>query len=184
MNLYVSHIQNMTMQEFMTARQNYCKERHNSVNCKKCSSLLTFANDVSSNCVVPLAEGYKKNFRVQYKSDKAIRQIMQLPVVAFRLKEKLFVTEYRSDMNHDKFVQFINMLVPESVLSKGLSKESLKMLCDLASTEKDKKLIRVAATAHVSATEAKARLGVSDLVTERDTVCKALEQYIGMQLTR
>ena len=86
---------------------------------------------MTSNCAVPLAEGYKKHFRTQYKSDKAIRQIMQLPVVVFRLREKLFVTEFRSDMNYDKFVQFINMLVPESVLSKGLSKESLKLLCDL-----------------------------------------------------
>ena len=136
---------------------------------------MTFANDVSSNCVVPLAEGYNKHFRVQYKSDKAIRQIMQLPVVVFRLREKLFATEYRSDMNYDKFVQFINMLVPASVLSKGLSKESLKMLCDVASSEKDKKLIRVAAT------EAKAKLGVSDLVTERETVCKALKQYIDIR---
>ena len=54
-------------------------------------------------------------------------------------------------------------------------------VCDLASSEKDKKLIRVAATAHVSATEAKARLGVSDLVTERETVYKALEQYIDIR---
>ena len=31
MNLNVSHIQNMTMQEFMTTRQNYCKERQETV---------------------------------------------------------------------------------------------------------------------------------------------------------
>ena len=50
-------------------------------------------------------------------------------------------------------------------------------MCDLASSE----IIRVAATAHVLATEAKTKLGVSDLVTEREKVCKVLEEYIDIR---
>ena len=54
------------------------------------------------------------------------------------------------NMNYEKFTKLYSLLVPVTVMPKGISKESLK-LCDLSSSEKDKKLIRVAATAHLSA---------------------------------
>ena len=68
---------------------------------------------------------------------------MQLPVVVFRRKDKLFVTEYCSDLNFERFVDIMNILLPDSVFneSKSISKETLSLLCNLASCEKDKKLI-------------------------------------------
>jgi hypothetical protein len=71
---------------------------------------------------------------------------MQLPVAVFRIKNKLYVAKNRPDMNYIRFVKFLNMLVPVELMQKGISRENLNILCELASSEKDKKLIRVAAT--------------------------------------
>jgi hypothetical protein len=91
---------------------------------------------------------------------------MQLPVAVFRIKNKLYVAENRPDMNYIRFLKFLNMLVPVELMQKGISRENLNILCELASSEKDKKLIRVAATTKFSATRAKKELGISSLVKE------------------
>jgi hypothetical protein len=62
-------------------------------------------------------------------------------------------------------------------MQKGVSRENLKILCELASSEKDKKIIRVAATTNFSATRAKKELGISSLVKEREAVAEAVQQY-------
>ena len=84
----------------------------------------------------------------------------------FRAKERLLVTEYVPNMNYEKFTKFYSLLVPETVMAKGISKESLRMLCALSSSEKDKELIRVAATVHLSAKKARKELGINDLAKE------------------
>ena len=76
-------------------------------------------------------------------------------------------------MKHTRFVKFLNMLVPAEPMHKGISRENLKILCELASSEKDKKLIRVAATTNFSATRAKKELGISSLVNERRSSCRS-----------
>ena len=95
----------------------------------------------------------------------------------FRIKDKLYVAENRPDINYTRFVKFLNMLVPTELMQKGISRENLKILCELASSEKDKKRIRVAATTNFSATRAKKELGISSLVKEREAVAEAVQQY-------
>jgi hypothetical protein len=51
------------------------------------------------------------------------------------------------------------------------------MLCALSSSEKDRKLIRVAATAHLSAKQARKELGISDLAKERNAIKEAIEEF-------
>ena len=58
-----------------------------------------------------------------------------------------------------------------------MSRETLKMLRDLSSSKKDKKLIRFAASSHISATKAKKELGISDLTKLKEEVADAVEQY-------
>jgi hypothetical protein len=47
----------------------------------------------------------------------------------------------------------------------------------LASSEKDKKLVRVAATAHISAKKARKELGINNLAMERKAVSEAIEEF-------
>ena len=174
-NLYLSHIQDLSLDEFVVARRAYCQRTHNKLNCSQCMPLIKFAVEIIEHSVVLLSVCFRKCFNSAYKSDKAIRRIVQLPVAVFRVNEKLFVTEFTPNMNYEKFTELYSLLVPETVMQKGISKESLKMLCDLSSSEKDKKLIRVAATAHLSAKKAKKELGISDLARERKAVSDAIE---------
>jgi hypothetical protein len=58
------------------------------------------------NGVVLLSACFRKCFYGIYKSDKAIKRIMQLPVAVFRVSEKLFVTEYTPNMNYEKLTKF------------------------------------------------------------------------------
>ena len=165
-DLYLSHISDLSLKEFVAGREMYCQKIHNQLNCRQCTSLITFAKELSKHGLVPLSESFRKCFDCKYKSDKAIRRLMQLPIAVFRIKDKLYVAENRSDMNFTRFVKFLSMLVPAESMQKGISRENLKILCELASSEKDKKLIRIAATTNFSATRAKKELGISNLVKE------------------
>ncbi len=176
-NLYLSRIQDLSLEEFVVARRTYCQKTHNQINCSCCMPLINFALEIMDHSVVLLSVCFRKCFSSVYKSDKAIRRIMQLPVAVFRANERLFVTEYTPNMNYEKFTKFYSLLVPQTTMQKGISKESLKMLCDLSSSEKDKKLIRVAATAHLSAKQARKELGISDLAKERKAVSEAIEEF-------
>ena len=176
-NLYLSHICDLSLAEFIVARKEYCRIKHGQSKCNLCAPLITFANELLEQGVVPLAECFRKIFSQEYKSDKAIRRIMQLPIVVFRVNQKLFVAEYSPDMNYEKFMKFFNMLVPDKTMPKGMSRETLKMLCDLSSSEKDKKLIRFAASSRISATKAKKELGISDLIKLKEEVADGVEQY-------
>lgn len=173
----MSHIRDLSLAEFIVARKEYCRIKHSQSKCNLCAPLITFANELLEHGVVPLSECFRKIFSQEYKSEKAIRRIMQLPIVVFRVNQKLFVAEYSPDMNYEKFMKFFNLLVPDKTMAKGISRETLKMLCDLSSSEKDKKLIRFAASSHISATKAKKELGISDLVKLRKEVADAVEQY-------
>ena len=86
---------------------------------------------------------------------------MQLPVVIFK-RENLFVTELRSDVNYEKMVDWIEKIVPQNDVERKLNKETLKSLCELASTESDRQIIKAVATWGMSAKEAKKTYGVDE----------------------
>ena len=58
----------------------------------------------------------------------------------------------------------------------SISKVEMKLLCSLASSEKDRKLIKVAASSGLSASQSKAKLGIEDVATERDAVFAAVKE--------
>ncbi|CAB4022429.1 Hypothetical predicted protein, partial [Paramuricea clavata] len=169
--IYVSHIKDMTLEEFVEARQIHCGLQRHSSDCY-CNSLIEAAKEIISGGICPLALLYKTRFNQQYKTDKAVQQLMQLPVVIFPIKTKLYVTRYSSGTNYDKFIELLENLVPDSKC-ESINKEELKLLCSLATNEKDKKLIRVAASSHLSATQSKAKLGIDDINSEREAVYAA-----------
>ena len=55
------------------------------------------------------------------------------------------------------------------------------MLCELAFSEKDKKLIRVTAMRNIFAAKSKKVLGISNLVKKREAVAEAVQQYRDIQ---
>jgi hypothetical protein len=77
-----------------------------------------------------------------------------MPVVIFRAFGQLFVTEFVNGVDFPKLVNIVSKFVPVKRINGGLNKERLRVLCELASTEKDRRLIRVAASQGQSASAA------------------------------
>lgn len=115
--------------------------------CKTCLPLVEAAKLVESNGVIPLKHLFCSQFQPKgYKSDKAIRRFMQLPIVILKVKGTLHVLEYNPNIEYERLQELIDKLIPEQKLTLGLNREALQALCNLASTEADRKLIRVGTT--------------------------------------
>ena len=174
-NIYISHVKDLTLEEFIKARKIYCRLQGHGQQCY-CRSLINAAEEIHLHNICQMAFVYKKHFNhLQYKSDKAVRQLMQLPVVVFPIKNKLFITEYSHGRDYKKLSKFIEDLVPENKC-ESLSKEEMKLLCSLASSEKDRKLIRVAATSGSSVSQSKAKFGIENISVEREAVYAAIKE--------
>lgn len=98
--IYYSLITDLTLKEFIVAREDHC-ERNHLVSCKECTNLTDAAKQIDDSGIVPLRSLFASHFLspgAKYKSDKAIRRILQLPVAIFSLElqkgqKKLFVKD-------------------------------------------------------------------------------------------
>ncbi len=176
-DMYVTLVKDLNLEEFIFSLKCYCSLYHKA-GCGKCQSVLNASSCVFKQGVVPLATLYREHFKCKYKSDKAIRRIIQLPVVIFRAFGQLFVTEFVNGVDFPKLVSIVSKFVPAKRINGGLNKESLRLLCELASTEKDRRLIRVAASQGQSANAARNSLGISNLTIERERVQEAIDEYV------
>ena len=176
-DMYVTLVKDLTLEEFIFSLKFYCSLYHKA-GCVKCQSALNTSSCLIKHGIVPLATLYREHFKSNYKSDKAIRRVIQLPVVIFRAFGQLFVTEFVHGVNFPKLVGIVSKFVPAKRINGGLNKESLRLLCELASTEKDRRLIRVAASQGQSANAARNSLGISNLTVERERVREAIDEYV------
>ena len=182
---YICHIKDMSLSDFLVARKLYCQHKHlNSIlsECETCLSLINAAKQVECQGVVNLKTLFCSHFKSSScRTDKAIRRLMQLPVVVFKIKGTLYVVEYTNGTDYEKLAEIIEKLIPDQKLHSGLDRESLKALCDMASSEADRKLVRVAATAGFSGVQAKAVFGISNLHKERKEVEEAVQEYASVR---
>ena len=176
-NMYVTLVKDLNLEEFIFSLKCYCSLYHQP-GCVKCRPVLNASLCLIKQGIVPLATLYREHFNCKYKSDKAIRRIIQLPVVIFRAFGQLFVTEFVNGVDFSKLVDVVSKFVPAKRITSGLNKESLRLLCELASSEKDRRLIRVAASQGHSANAARNSLGISNLTTERERVQEAIDEYV------
>ena len=175
----------MTLNEFVIARNNYCQVKHSN-DCLECKKITSAANLIMTEKVVLLKNVYEKTYMKQgsrYKTDKAVERLMQLPVVIFPIKihqrtANLYVAESHGVdvLAMQKMVQ--RLMTMQEKEQSGLSKETLSFLCELATSEKDKKLIKYTALASsgASGTQAKKMYGISDPSATRTEVEEALDQ--------
>ena len=82
----------MSLTEFVMAVKRHCTDIHGDRICVKCKPVVMAANEIVEKGIVPLSVLYRKFFGTVYKSDKAIRHLLQFPVIIFRSFNQLFVT--------------------------------------------------------------------------------------------
>ena len=121
-----SLITDLSLAEFQIARKMYRQEKHGwPLLCRMCLPLIEVAKQVEIQGVGSLKSLFCSQFGSKtYKSDKAIRRFMQLPVVVLKLNGTLYVLEYSPYTEYDKLQTLIEKLVPEQKLLVGLSKEA------------------------------------------------------------
>lgn len=96
-------------------------------------------------------------------------------------QKTLFVTELNTAVNYEKLGEFLKTVSVSTDCNTQfpiISRETLKIVCDLASSEKDKRLIKYAVSCggNMSREAAKKKYGISDLTLLKNTVENAVEQ--------
>lgn len=184
--LYISQICDISLEQFIFCRNRLCCNRHHA-GCKECPLLVNVARSIIDYGVFELSKLYRKHFATTYRSSNAIRRLMQLPVVVFRLDEKrgiqkLFVIEKQCGIDYRKLVNLVHKFTLETKLEKeGIAKETLHDLCNLASTEGDRKLLKFAVcqAGNYSNKNARQKLGIhsiSKLKVEIESAVKQAEE--------
>ena len=77
----------MTLQQFIDARREYCRRKHTDFQtCLQWCGFVQFTQDVCDAGIVELKVSFTKNFpRVKYSSTKAVRLLMQLPLIIMEI---------------------------------------------------------------------------------------------------
>ena len=156
---YISKIEHLSLKEFVLIRRMFCEKHHLTKTCQECSKLISAAQTILEKGITLLKDVFVKHFlkdSSKYKTDKAIRRLVQLPVAIIPIYSKtkksttLYVTEKNSNINYQVFEQFTQSYVEvenQGHVKTELSKKTLAMICKLASSEKDRCLIKYTACA-------------------------------------
>lgn len=87
-DVFISKFKGLTLREYCTVRKYYC-ENHHLIPCPECKSIIQAAEMVLKDGIVSLAAVFKAAFpTVTYHSVNAKGRLLQMPVVAFRVKGK------------------------------------------------------------------------------------------------
>ena len=173
--LYVALINDMTLEEVAVARREFCSRKHCSELqvCSQCEGLISFAHDVINNGIVELKAFFIKHFpKVKYISSKAVRLLMQLPLIVMEIapegpgSKRLYATEFQPGVDAQRFVVIMRQFLHSkkaNVREKLPSRQKINALCELATTETDRLLLKMTACSELSAKEARKRYGVQNL---------------------
>lgn len=190
--IYLSRVCNLSLVEFVSARKLYCKMQKHSQQeeCTTCLPLIQLANEISEHGLCKVSLLFRKLFSsVKYQSDKAIKRLMQLPVAVFLLElqgpgsQTLFVTELHPGINYLAFSKVAQQFLllknvsNKSEVETNMPKESLSLLCNLASSETDRLLIKYTAckSMGLSAKAARALYGFQNFHEQEEKIMDAIE---------
>lgn len=149
----------LSLEEYITYRFEYCKWYHKEY-CSECISLMNMASHIAQEGIVKVSEVYRRQFpEAKHQSDKAVRRLLQLPCVIFK-QGNLYVTELRTELHYKTLIHWIGKTMPGiDDIEHNLDKKTLKSVCELASTESDRKLIQAAGTWGMSGKQARNTYG-------------------------
>ena len=120
-NVYLSFVKDIMLNQFIVVCKWYCKFHHKNVTfqtCVKCQQLILLAEMIRDEVLCELSSLYRKMFpNLKYQSDKAIRKLMQIPVVIFKLQlhgrglQKLYICERRQMVDYKAFFSVMSCCV-------------------------------------------------------------------------
>ena len=152
--LYVSKVEKFTLEEACILQQELCHSRHAST-CTDCTCLTNICYAVVKEGLTPLADMYKQYCPGKmYVSTKAVRFLMSMPVVIMEIGKpgrcQLYVMPKVDTICYvqmHKHMQHLCTKERSTGNTNGLSKDMLRSICTLASTQKDSMLMKYIACA-------------------------------------
>ena len=138
-------VSKFNLQDFIVIRPLFCSYKHKvkeKSTCKDCLALVGFARYLEMECIVELSTAYK--------ADQAVTKVMQMPVSVVQMclqgpgLQKLFVIANVPGMDIHRFTRLAEKCLPQTLTKTVMTKAMLKDLCNLASSESDRLLIKFA----------------------------------------
>ena len=145
-------VSKFSLEDFIVIRPLFYSYKHrmqDGCTCKDYSALVCFAKYVEKECIVELSSAYKTFFPlIPYKADQAIRKVMQMPVAVVQLSlqgpgsQRLYLLANVPGMDFQRFARITEQCLPQTSTRTGMTKAMLKDLCNLASSESGRLLIK------------------------------------------
>ena len=184
-NVYISLFRGLSLNEYVDARNNHCNIYH-SQPCLECSKLLSIAAQILEDGFCMLSEGFKVAFPNQvYKSDIALQRLLQMPLAAIRIgtpnsgKAAWFLIEYVESVNYVNFARFSESVfnLKKTTTAVGIDKDKIKALLGLATSDRERELIRfsVFKASGLTQTGARKQLGFERMNARSEQVEKCIE---------
>jgi hypothetical protein len=177
----VSPFDGMSLSDYISVMKYLCSVSHQDNPCLKCSKDIAIRNHVLSQQPVPLSELWKAHYPLSsYKSYCAVRKFGKMQLVFITLLQSniqvVYVIEKEGGVD-DSWLMNISErlgLLSSKAGSSGISRATLKLLKELATSEKDRKLIQYASAAHLSGVQARKMYGIGN----HRLNCKEVEDAI------
>lgn len=143
-NLFSSIVKGINLAEYCTALEAFCHERHDQKSCD-CQSLINAGQIIINNGIVPLAKTFKTICPgVTYHAGNAKRRLLQLPIIAMRIHDELYLMEKIEGLDYSHLTTFLSAKLSQSHKKQGISKDQLKELFLVTQNERERECLRVA----------------------------------------
>lgn len=191
--VYVSKFQGLSLEEYSIVKKYICDSNHSTISCD-CKALINIAQTVLSNGICCLSSLFKNNFpNVTYQSFNARRRVLQMPIVVFPVCNQLYIMEKVKGLSYVHLSDFLTSKLTATEAKQGMSKEDLKKLLLITSSEKERECIKYAVykSSGYTPTRARREYGLDKMalraskveasVTEALEIIKAYDDIMDIQ---
>ena len=183
-DVFTSNFIGLTLSQYCIVREYYCAKNHKA--CTQCRAMIQAARTILMNGIVPMADVFKDVFPgVTYHSLNAKRRLLQMPIVAFRIKgktviqSKLYLMERFDGLDYGQLSKFLSLNAAQQVSNKQtITKEDLKEMFRITQSERERELIRYAIykTSGATPTEIRHTMGFENMQARAERVESSIKE--------
>lgn len=126
--LYISQLDNFTLEEACVLQQEMCHTIH-TPSCTDCTNLINISKAIADKGMLPLSSVFKQFCKTKkYVSTKAVRFLMGMPLVAMQIgnpgSHRLYVMPKEKNVNYNRMHKNMQQIkLKDSPLKQGLTKD-------------------------------------------------------------
>ena len=170
-NINLSQLTDVSLKEYVALLPEYCRIRHQV--CAECPGLMKVANDILAEGFVKLSSAFRSAFPdVKYHIVNAKCKLLKMPVASLRIGDPnsgascVYLLELQDNVDYKQVLNLLNQYHSEkSSQDLPFSKTDLKAVLSLATSDKERELIRYTAcrVSGLTATAAEKHYGIQGM---------------------